>query len=323
MQYGVDTVSITPTEFMHDHLLWLELLSRHRGTITAAPSFAYGLVARRLAGNPHVHYDLTSLRFALIGAEPIDSATIDTFVTQCSRHGLAATAMVPGYGLAEATLAVTFAVGTGTILDEPLAAPTIPRDAVRPARRYVRVGLPLSGIEVRVVANDGTVAPTRTVGEVEIRGAAVSACYLTSEGYMPTQHDEGWLATGDLGYFTHGHELVICGRRKDIIIISGRNFYPTDIERTCERVTDVRPGNVVAVRLDVNGGEGFAVIAESFRWEEVETNRAIRLEIATTLQRELGVTPKSVAVVAPNTIPKTTSGKLRRAESSRLLAALA
>ncbi|WP_255800972.1 long-chain-fatty-acid--CoA ligase [Mycobacteroides abscessus] len=316
MQYGVETIGITPTDFMRDPLLWLELISRHRGTVTAGPNFSFGLVARRLAGLPDGAYDLSSLRFAAIGAEPINPATIDEFVTQGIRHGLNPTAMVPSYGLAEATLVVTLARGTGTVTDEPL--PAVPEDR-DPPRRYVRLGWPVTGLEMRVVSDSGEPVTARIVGEVEIRGEAVTACYVTGKGELPTQHGDGWLATGDLGYLTEDGQLVICGRSKDTIIIAGRNFYPTDIERICERVADVRPNNVVAIKLDTASGEGFAIVAESHRVQDVQANRTIRLQIATLLQRELGITPKNIVVLPPNTIPKTTSGKLRRTESRTLL----
>ncbi|HEY3894667.1 MAG TPA: fatty acyl-AMP ligase [Pseudonocardiaceae bacterium] len=320
MALGLELVKVTPADFMTHPLLWADLISRYRGTITAAPNFGYGLLARRLAGTDD-HFDLSSLRFALNGAEPIEPAAVRAFTTAGARFGLPETCMVCAYGMAETTLGVSFAPrGAGMQVDTVdadmletgrRAVPVDPAD--QHVREFPRLGPPLPGMEVKVVAEDGHELGERAVGRIQLRGESVTREYLTSGGPQPTQDADGWLDTGDEGYLANG-EVVVCGRRKDVIIMGGRNIYPIDIERAAGLVEGVRPGNVAAVRIDAGvRRESFAVAVESTRAGDAEAERVLRKEVASRVVDAVGLRPGAVVVLPPAALPKTPSGKLRRA----------
>ncbi|MGH3823088.1 MAG: fatty acyl-AMP ligase [Pseudonocardiaceae bacterium] len=319
MALGLELVKVTPADFISHPLLWAELISRHRGTITAAPNFGYALLARRLATTDE-QYDLSSLRFALNGAEPIDPAAVRSFTAAGARFGLPETCTVCAYGMAETTLGVSFAPwGVGMQVDTVDADALETRRRAEPAepsashvRAFPRLGPPLRGIQVRVVGEDGQLFGERDVGRIQLRGESVTREYLTTTGPLAAQDPEGWLDTGDEGYLAEG-DVVVCGRRKDVIIMGGRNIYPIDIERAAGRVDGVRPGNVVAVRLDAGARrESFAVAVESTRVGDPEAERILRKEIAARVLDAVGLRPGAVVVLPPAALPKTPSGKLRR-----------
>jgi fatty-acyl-CoA synthase len=320
MALGLELVKVTPADFISHPLLWADLISRHRGTITAAPNFGYALLARRLA-NTDEHFDLSSLRFALNGAEPIEPAAVRAFTAAGARFGLSETCMVCAYGMAEATLGVSFApYGVGIQVDsvDADALETQRRAVVADpsgsrARTFARLGPPLPGMQVRVVDDRGHPVGERVVGRLQIRGSSVTREYLTTAGPRATQDADGWLDTGDEGYLAEG-DVVVCGRRKDVIVMGGRNIYPIDIERAAGRVEGVRPGNVAAVRLDAGARrESFAVAVESARAGDAEAERILRKEVAARVVDAVGLRPGAVVVLPPAALPKTPSGKLRRA----------
>ncbi|MGW5055560.1 fatty acyl-AMP ligase [Actinokineospora sp. NPDC004072] len=326
MTVGLELVKITPVEFLTGPLLWAELISRYRGTITAAPNFAYALLGRRLSNVDNDDaYDLSSLRIALNGAEPIDEAAVSAFVTQGARFGLDPNCVFPAYGMAETTLAVSFApLGTGLTLDridaELLEAENKAVPSPDGTRAFAVLGEPLPGLEARIVSGTGEVLGEREVGEIQLRGEAVTPGYLTVNGPVPTQDAHGWLATGDIGYLVDG-QIVICGRQKDVIILAGRNIYPTDIERAAGSVEGVRAGNAVAVRLDAGSRrERFAVVVESRSAGDAEAEKRIKREVGARVFELVNARPSAVLVLPPGTLPKTPSGKLRRAAAGEQLA---
>jgi fatty-acyl-CoA synthase len=328
MCLGVELVTVTPADFLGRPLLWLDLISRYRGTLTAAPNFAYALAARVLPRAESL--DLSSMRFALNGAEPIDTRAVRAFLAAGAPFGLPATAVVCAYGMAEATLGVAFHpwgtplqvdVLDATALEVDRRAVPVDLDEGAPGTRaFPLLGPPLSGIEVRVVSETGEVLGERGVGVLQLRGSSVTALYLTVDGPVPTRGDDNWLDTGDLGYVADG-QVVVCGRVKDVIIMGGRNIYPTDIERAAESVEGVRAGNAVAVRwLEEGRRESFAVAVESrAAGDEAEVERigaAVRSAVTSTL----GVRPALVRVLPVGSLPKTPSGKLQRGAAAGLLA---
>ncbi|ORB59455.1 long-chain fatty acid--CoA ligase [Mycobacteroides saopaulense] len=317
---GMNTVSVTPMDFLGDPLLWARLISTYRGSMTAGPNFAYSLLARRLSKAPDGAYDLSSLQFALSGAEAIDVATLERFAAQGARFGMRAEAIVPAYGMAEATLAVSFVRrGEGFRVCPPHPDLVAAEGAEVSAR--VPLGLPLPGCEVRVVNDDREVLPANAIGELEIRGDNVTAGYRTASGFEPMLDAQGWLSTGDIGYLMQDGQPVICGRKKDILIISGRNVHPEDIERSVVGVAGVRSGGIAAVRLSTAAaGEGFAMVAESALHANTAESARIRAEVADRVYRTLGVSPRDVHVVPAGWIPKTSSGKLRRRATTERLA---
>ncbi|WP_156754722.1 fatty acyl-AMP ligase [Actinokineospora pegani] len=327
MAVGMELVKVTPVEFLRGPLVWAELISRHRGTITAAPNFAYALLGRRLSQEDDAgKYDLSSLRLALNGAEPIDEKAVEAFQTAGARFGMRPECVFPAYGMAETTLAVSFPpLLSGLRLDVVDADELESGQRAVPAaegRSFALLGKPLAGIEARIVSqSDGSTRGEREVGEIQLRGEAVTPGYLTVDGPVSTLDPEGWLATGDIGYTVDG-ELVICGRAKDVIILAGRNIYPTDIERAAATVPGVRAGNAVAVRLAAGTRrERFAVVVESKHAGEDDQDKRIRKDVAARVFEAVNARPSSVVVLPPGTLPKTPSGKLRRAAAGEQLAA--
>jgi fatty-acyl-CoA synthase len=327
MTIGVELVKVTPSDFLGGPLLWPTLLSRYHGTITAAPNFAYAMVGRRMAKvDEDDAYDLSRLRIALNGAEPIDETAVRNFVAAGARFGMPAECVLPAYGMAEATLAVSFApLFTGLTVDvidtDELEAHNraVPADSGN-TRAFSLLGPPLPGLEVTAVDADGVVLGDREVGQLRVRGAAVTPGYLTVHGPLATQDADGWLATGDLGYLVDG-QVVVCGRSKDVIIMGGRNIYPTDIERAALAVDGVRAGNAVAVRLDAGTRrERFAVAVESKLAGDADAERLLTKEITAKVVDAVGVRPVGVFILPTGTLPKTPSGKLRRAAAAELVA---
>ncbi|MGW5320054.1 fatty acyl-AMP ligase [Nocardia thailandica] len=329
MQFGAEVVCVTPLDFLARPLLWAELIDKYNGTVTAAPNFAYSLLARRLRQAEPGSIDLSSVRYMWNGAEPVDPDTMDGLAEAGKPFGLHSSALTPVYGMAETTLAVSIPdPGHGQVLDivdadllEAVgkAVPVADEGHHGTPRRLPTLGYLVDDLEGRVVDAERQPLPTRTVGVIELRGPAVTSGYVTVDGFRPAQDAGGWLDTGDLGYFTDEGLIVVCGRVKDVIIMGGRNIYPTDIERAAMRVAGVRPGNAVAVRLDAGQKrESFAVVVESNDFQDPEQVKRMEREIVHAVVTEVGARPRTVAVLGPGALPKTSSGKLRRAASASL-----
>lgn len=327
MYFGAELVKIMPMDFLSDILLWARLIDKYKGTMTAAPNFAYNLLAKRLRrqANPG-EFDLSSLRWALSGAEPVDADDVADLCDAGAPFGLRSEAITPAYGMAETTVALSFTeCGSGMVVDEVDADLLAVLHRAAPAargntRRLVSLGKPLAGLEVRIVDEDGAVLAARAVGVIEVRGESVTQGYLTMAGFVSAQDQRGWYDTGDLGYLTETGEVVACGRVKDVIIMGGRNIYPTDIERAAARVSGVRPGCAVAVRLDAGRPrETFAVAVEAKGHDDPDEVRRIVRQVAHEVVAEVDVRPHNVVVLAPGSIPKTPSGKLRRAYALSLV----
>ena len=327
MYFGAELVKVTPMDFLRDTLLWAKLIDKYDGTMTAAPNFAYALLAKRLRRNAKPgDFDLSTLRFALSGAEPVEPADVEDLLDAGRPFGLRSSAILPAYGMAETTLAVSFSeCNAGLVVDEVDADLLAALRRAVPAgkgntRRLATLGPLLKDLEARIVDDDGNVLPPRGVGVIELRGESLTPGYLTMGGFIPAQDEHGWYDTGDLGYLTDEGHVVVCGRVKDVIIMAGRNIYPTDIERAACRVDGVRPGCAVAVRLDAgHSRETFAVAVESIAWQDPAEVRRIEHQVAHEVVAEVDVRPRNVVVLGPGTIPKTPSGKLRRSTSVTLV----
>jgi fatty-acyl-CoA synthase len=327
MYFGAELVKITPIDFLQDTLLWAKLIDKYKGTMTAAPNFAYTLFAKRLREHADPgQFDLSTLRFALSGAEPVEPADVEDLIDAGKPFGLRPEAILPAYGMAETTVAVSFSeCGAGLIVDEVDAdLLAVLRRAVPATRgnttRLASLGPLLEGLEARVVDEDRNVLPPRAVGVIELRGEPLTPGYLTLGGFVAAQDEHGWYDTGDLGYLTEDGHIVVCGRVKDVIVMAGRSIYPTDIERAACRVDGVRPGCAVAVRLNAGRSrESFAVAVESNAFEDAAEVRRIKHAVAHQVVCEVDMRPRKVVVVGPGTIPKTPSGKLRRAHSLSLI----
>ncbi|CAJ1499515.1 fatty acyl-AMP ligase [[Mycobacterium] holstebronense] len=327
MYFGAELVKITPMDFLRDTLLWAKLIDKYKGTMTAAPNFAYALFAKRLRKQATPgQFDLSTLRFALSGAEPVEPADVEDLIDAGKPFGLNPTAILPAYGMAETVLAVSFSkCNAGLVVDEVDADLLAALRQAVPAtkgntRRLASLGPLLEGIEIRIVDEHGNSLPPRGVGVIQLRGEPVTPGYLTMAGFLPAQDEHGWYDTGDLGYQMEDGHVVVCGRVKDVIIMAGRNIYPTDIERAAGRVEGVRPGCAVAVRLDAgHSRETFAVAVESNAWQDPVEVRRIEHQVAHEVVTEVDMRPRNVVVLGPGSIPKTPSGKLRRANSVALV----
>jgi fatty-acyl-CoA synthase len=327
MYFGVELVKVTPMEFLRDTLLWAKLIDKYKGTMTAAPNFAYTLFAKRLRRQATPgQFDLSTLRWALSGAEQVEPADIADLLDAGKPFGLRPEAIMPAYGMAETTVAVSFTeCGTGLAVDEVDADLLAVLHRAVPAtrgktRRLAMLGHLLNGIEARIVDEDGSLLSARGVGVIQVRGEPVTNGYVTVAGFVAAQDDQGWYDTGDLGYLTETGKVVVCGRVKDVIIMAGRNIYPTDIERAAARVSGVRPGCAVAVRIDAgHSRETFAVAVESTAWQDLSEVRRIEHQVAHEVVVEVDMRPRNVVVLQPGMIPKTPSGKLRRAHALALV----
>jgi fatty-acyl-CoA synthase len=316
MTAGFELVLGAPQDFLSRPACWMEWLSEFGATVTGGPNFAYALAARSLRRLERL--DLSRWRLALNGAEPIDPAAVEGFLAAGAAHGLDPRSAFCVFGMAEATLAVTFPEpGTGMTVDtvdqrvletDRYAAP-VAGDRTEAVRRLPFLGRPLRGLDLRVCDPDtGATMHPREVGEIEIRGASVTPGYYRHEGATADADGDGWLRTGDLGYLVDG-ELVVCGRLKDVIIVGGRNVFPEDVERAVAAVDGVRPGNVIAFGTEGRKGrEALVVVAET----KIETGTALREAVATRVADAVGVPPEDVVLVRPGTLPKTSSGKLQR-----------
>ena len=327
MYFGAELVKVTPIDFLRDTLLWAKLIDKYKGTMTAAPNFAYTLFARRLRqlAQPG-QFDLSTLRWALSGAEQVEPADVEDLCEAGRPFGLRPEAILPAYGMAETTVAVSFSeCGAGLVVDEVDADLLAVLHRAVPAtkgktRRLATLGRLLTGLEARVVDEDGNILAARGVGVLQVRGEPVTLGYETQAGFVSAQDDRGWYDTGDLGYLTETGRVVVCGRVKDVIIMGGRNIYPTDIERAAARVSGVRPGCAVAVRMDAgHARETFAVAVESNDWQNPAEVRRMEQQVAHEVVAEVDVRPRNVVVLEPGMIPKTPSGKLRRAHTLALV----
>jgi fatty-acyl-CoA synthase len=315
MTVGMDLALAAPQDFLAAPARWMEWMDEFGGTATAGPNFSYVLAGRALRRLQSL--DLRRWSLALNGAEPVDPASVEAFAAAGAEHGLDPGSVFPAFGMAEATLAVTFPPrGRGLVVDsvdrrvlesDQYAAPVAIDHAS--ARHLAKLGQPLPGLQVRICDRTrGNSMREREVGEIEIRGTSVTPGYYRRPDATAATLHNGWLRTGDLGYLVDG-ELVVCGRIKDVIILGGRNVYPQDVERAVADVTGVRAGNVIAFGTEgKRGRESLVVVAES-KGDELE---GIRAAVKSAVYDAVGIPPEDVVLVRPGSLPKTSSGKLQR-----------
>lgn len=334
LHYGVAVVVMSPIAFLTRPERWLWAFHRHGGTIAAAPNFAYELCVRKIADKDIEGLDLSSWRAALNGAEPVNPQTLERFERRFSRYGFRREAQLPVYGLAEASLAVTVPplnrgprvdrVDRETFASHGRAVPAPPGDET--AISFVSSGFPVPGHEVRIVDQRDLDLPERTEGFLWFRGPSATAGYYNNpratRELFPVGADADsenpWVNSGDRAYQADG-EIFVTGRVKDIIIKAGRNIYPHEVEELAARVEGVRKGCVVAFGLKdpASGTEKLVITAES-REGDTMRRAALASDIASSVTRGLGLPPDRVELIPPGSIPKTSSGKLRREETKQL-----
>ncbi len=313
-------VVILPTAtFARGPRVWLETLSRVRGTITYAPNFAYALAAKRLKAKDMESLDLSCVRVAGCGAEPIQAETLSKFSQALAPAGFRETAWLPSYGMAESTLAITFhTLGTPVVVDrvdpEALRAGTATPSDREDRMALVGCGVPFPSHDLVIVDTQGEVVPERKVGEIWSRGPSVSpGYYQNSEATQASFDAQGWLHTGDLGYVADG-QLYICGRIKDLIIVRGANFYPQDIEWLVGEVEGVRRDNVVAFSATIEGEERLILAVECASADAEQ----VKARVLARVNEGFGLTPHEVTPVRVGSLPKTSSGKIQRHKAREL-----
>jgi acyl-CoA synthetase (AMP-forming)/AMP-acid ligase II len=312
-------VMFLPTmNFIRRPNTWLDAIHRFRGTITFAPNFAYSLATRAVRESQMKDWDLSSLKCLGCGAEPILPDTIDAFVTRFSECGLKPTAMLPCYGLAEATLAVTFVdledeMKSLEICPEALKDGEVKAPNGHGASQVVSCGRPFPNHELRIVDDARHVLAEGAVGNIMLRGPSVTTGYFQQPEETAEVFEDGWLNTGDLGFLKDG-ELYICGRAKDLIIINGKNFYPQDIERIAAEAYGVRADQCVAFAVKGEDGSEQCVVVGEKRKGATDQDE-VKTLVTRKVRAELGVPVADVFIIKRNSIPKTSSGKVRRRET--------
>ncbi len=316
MCFGLDLVQAAPQDFLAHPGHWLEWISTYRGTATAGPNFSWVLAARAMRRMSDL--DLSSLRIALNGAEPIDPDAVEAFTEAAAPFGFRPGAVFRAFGMAEVAIAGTFppplrgmvcdSVDRVVLEEKRFAEPADPR--LDGTRRLPLLGRPVPGLEVRIVDPVSLEELSeRQVGELLIRGTSVTPGYYKRPDATAELLRDGWLHTGDLGYLLDG-ELVLCGRIKDVIIVGGRNVFPEDIERAVGTIEGVRAGNVIAFGVEgYKGKESVVVVAETRGGELEAVNRAVHERVL----EAVGLPAREVILVQAGTLPKTSSGKLQRA----------
>jgi len=336
--HGVPLVVMSPLAFLTRPERWLQAMSKHRATITAAPNFAYELCIRKISDKAMEGVDLSSMRTLMNGAEPVNPETLERFAKRFEKYGFRREAMFPVYGLAEASLGVTFPpldrgprvehVQREAFTAQGRALPATAEDET--AISFVSVGRTFPGHEVKIVDEQGNELPERTEGFLWFRGPSATSGYfenpeatakLMPQGAVASDGGYPWLNSGDRAFQAEG-EIFITGRAKDIIIKGGRNLYPHEVEELASRAEGIRKGCVVAFGLkDESTGTEKLVIAAETREQDPAKRAALAAAINDEVSRGLGLPPDRVELIPPGSIPKTSSGKLRRDGTKQLYAA--
>ena len=333
LHFATPLVVMSPLAFLTRPERWLWAFHKHRGTISAAPNFAYELCVRKIADKDIEGLDLSSWRAALNGAEPVNPETLERFEQRFAQYGFRREAQLPVYGLAEASLAVTFPpLDRGPLVDlvnrevftaQGRAEPALDDPA---AIAFVSSGKPVPRHDVSIVDDSGNEVADRTEGFLWFRGPSATSGYFNNRAATqalfplgePVHGEFAWVNSGDRAYRAEG-EIFVTGRVKDIIIKGGRNLYPHEVEELAGHAEGIRKGCIVAFGLkdEGSGTEKLVVVAES-RESDPARRRAITAAVTHEISAGLGLPPDRVELIPPGSIPKTSSGKLRREETRQL-----
>ena len=320
LYHGIPLVLASPQAFLARPTLWLELISRHRGSISAAPNFAYALCVRHISDAALARLDLSSWRLALNGAEPVSVDTLEGFAGRFARCGLHRSAITPVYGLAECSVGLAFpppqrgpridAVRRAPFERDGRADPAVPGDP--DALRLPACGRALAGHEIRVVDEAGIELPERRIGRLEFRGPSATSGYFRNPAATAALLRGGWLDSGDYAYLAEG-EVFITGRVKDLIKRAGRALYPYDLEEAVGNLPGVRKGCVAAFSSPdrATGSERLVLLVET-REKNEAARSALQQRVQRTVIEVIGAPAEEVVLVPPHAVLKTSSGKIRR-----------
>lgn len=326
LYFAVVLVVMSPLSFLMRPQRWLWAIHQFRGTMSASPNFGYELCLKRITDADIKGVDLSSLRLAFNGAEPVSPTTIEKFTTRFQPFGFRAESMLPVYGLAESSVGLAFPP-----LNRQPRVDCIQREAFSQsadalsaeptdenALCFVGSGQPLPGHEIRIVDPDGRELPERQEGYLQFRGPSVTSGYYRNPEATRILFQDGWLDSGDLAYIAEG-EVFITSRRKDLIIRAGRNIYPHEVEETVGNIPGVRKGCVAAfgTKDPHTGSEQLIVLAET-RETDADKTSALQKQITSIATDLLGLPPDRVILAPPHTVLKTSSGKIRRSACKEL-----
>ncbi|WP_020186884.1 fatty acyl-AMP ligase [Methylopila sp. 73B] len=325
---GLSVDYLSTRDFARRPLMWLELISRNRATISYSPSFGFELSVQRAATLDLGALDLTSWRIAGIGGDMIRPHVLRRFADRFAAHGFRLGSFVPSYGMAEATLALSFAPLSEGLRTETLDLDRLESEGVAAAaaegdrtREFVLCGAALPGHAIEVRDPTGEPQADRAVGQVFARGPSLMQAYFREDEATAAAIDAaGWLDTGDLGYLVDG-QIVITGRAKDLILINGRNIWPQDMEWAAEsEVAGLRSGDVAVFSVDSADDEEVVALVQC-RASAPDVRDALRGEVEKVLRMRFGVAPV-VRLVGAHALPVTSSGKLSRSRSRELYRSL-
>ncbi|WP_202389729.1 fatty acyl-AMP ligase [Croceibacterium soli] len=320
----VSTDYLKTEDFARRPLAWLDLISRNEGTtLSYSPTFGYDICARRISSQSPVgeRFDLSRWRLAGNGADMIRPDVMQNFVNAFADAGFKASAFLPSYGLAEATLAVTLmppGEGIRVELVEEERLSGSPRDLSRPARyrAIVNCGKPVLDMEVEIRGEDGHRRGDHIIGKVWCKGPSVMHSYYRDPEATAACLVDGWLDTGDMGYMAEGY-LFIVGRAKDMIIINGKNHWPQDIEWAVEQLPGFHQGDIAAFSVETENGEEVPAVLVHCRVSDPEERLRLHNQIREKVRSITGMNCL-VELVPPRTLPRTSSGKLSRAKAKKL-----
>jgi 1-acyl-sn-glycerol-3-phosphate acyltransferase len=319
-------VIMSPLSFLARPSRWLRAIHRYRGTISGGPNFAYELCLRRIRSEDLEGIDLSSWRVAFNGAEPVSPETVERFCERFAAHGFERKAMAPVYGLAENCVGLAFPpLRRGPLIDRILRNPLSTSGRAIPAPpdekrvlRLVACGRPLPEHQIRVVDPAGHELPERQEGRLQFRGPSSTSGYYRDPDATRRLFDGNWLESGDLAYIAEG-DVFVTGRVKDLIIRAGRNIHPTDLEEAIGAVEGIVRGCVAVFGSGepASGTERLVVMAETRKREPAELEQ-LRAEVNGATTDLIGAPADEVVLAPPNTIPHTSSGKIRRAACREL-----